>query len=64
MDVSSVNQVGNFTLSKVISVTNRIVDEGLMSQGNKLWFFAMSLFKDGVKREMFLSIRKADLAQV
>lgn len=59
-DVSSVNQVSNFNVSAAISVVNRMVDKGLMTKGNDLWCFAMSLFEDGVKRELFLNMPDDD----
>ncbi|KAK1435917.1 hypothetical protein QVD17_01690 [Tagetes erecta] len=52
----SVNQVGNSSISASISVINRMVDEGLMTSCSELWCFAVNLFEDNVKRELFMSL--------
>ncbi|KAI7751726.1 hypothetical protein M8C21_021847 [Ambrosia artemisiifolia] len=53
---STVNQVGNSSISASISVINRMVDEGLVASCSELWCFAVSLCEDSVKREIFLSL--------
>ncbi|PWA34272.1 DNA-binding domain-containing protein [Artemisia annua] len=55
-DSSTVNHAGNYSISGAISVINRMVDEGLMTTCSELWCFAISLFEDAVKRELFLSL--------
>ncbi|KAI3821822.1 hypothetical protein L1987_09395 [Smallanthus sonchifolius] len=54
---SSVNQVGDSSISACIGVINRMVDEGLMASCSELWCFAVNLFEDDVKRELFMSLR-------
>ncbi|KAL8244588.1 hypothetical protein R6Q59_010846 [Mikania micrantha] len=52
----SVNQVGNSSISASISVINRMVEDGLMTSCSELWCFAVNLFEDNVKRELFMSL--------
>ncbi|KAI3687210.1 hypothetical protein L1987_80904 [Smallanthus sonchifolius] len=52
----SVNQVGDSGISACIGVINRMVDEGLMASCSELWCFAVNLFEDNVKRELFMSL--------
>ncbi|GKG24739.1 hypothetical protein Tco_0395367 [Tanacetum coccineum] len=59
-DASCVNQVGIANISEVMSVINSMVNEGLMTKGDKLWCFAMTLFEDVVKRELFLNMPDND----
>ncbi|GJR11985.1 hypothetical protein Tco_0794637 [Tanacetum coccineum] len=59
-DASCVNQVGIASISEVMSVINSMVNEGLMTKGDKLWCFAMTLFEDVVKRELFLNMPDND----
>ncbi|KAI3687205.1 hypothetical protein L1987_80899 [Smallanthus sonchifolius] len=53
---SSVNQVGDSSISACIGVISRMVDEGLMASCSELWCFAVNLFEDAVKRELFMSL--------
>ncbi|KAI3821824.1 hypothetical protein L1987_09397 [Smallanthus sonchifolius] len=53
---SSVNQVGDSSISACIGVISRMVDEGLMASCSELWCFAVNLFEDDVKRELFMSL--------
>ncbi|KAI3687209.1 hypothetical protein L1987_80903 [Smallanthus sonchifolius] len=52
----SVNQVGDSSISACIGVISRMVDEGLMVSCSELWCFAVNLFEDDVKRELFMSL--------
>ncbi|KAI3502809.1 hypothetical protein L1887_31139 [Cichorium endivia] len=55
-DASPVNQSRDFSISEVVGLINRMVDDGIMTKGSDLWCFAMTLFEDAVKRELFLSL--------
>lgn len=59
-DASCVNQVGNASVSEAMSVINSMVNKGLMTKGDTLWCFAMTLFEDVVKRELFLNMPDDD----
>lgn len=49
-----------FSVEVVVNVLTRMVNNGLMTKGDKLWMFAMDLFEDRVKREVFLSLPDDD----
>ncbi|KAF5759753.1 putative transcription factor AP2-EREBP family [Helianthus annuus] len=51
-----VNQVGDCSISASIGVINRMVEKGLMTACSELWCFAVNLFEDSVKRELFMSL--------
>ncbi|KAI3763926.1 hypothetical protein L2E82_13924 [Cichorium intybus] len=55
-DASPVNQSRDFSISEAVGLINRMVDDGIMTKGSDLWCFAMTLFEDAVKRELFLSL--------
>ncbi|GJZ54991.1 hypothetical protein Tco_0610184 [Tanacetum coccineum] len=57
---SCVNQVDNASVSEAVSVITGTVNEGLMTKADKLWCFAMTLFEDVVKRELFLNMSDDD----
>ncbi|KAI3780277.1 hypothetical protein L2E82_10251 [Cichorium intybus] len=55
-DASTVNQSNDFSISAAVCLINKMVDDGILTKGSELWCFAMTLFKDVVKRELFLSL--------
>ncbi|KAL8216420.1 hypothetical protein R6Q57_023257 [Mikania cordata] len=52
----SVKQAGNSSISASVGVINRMVKDGLMTSCSELWCFAVDLFEDNVKRELFMSL--------
>lgn len=46
----------DFSINAAVTLINRMVDDELMTKGRVLWCFAMSLFEDAVKRELFMSL--------
>ncbi|GKB79687.1 hypothetical protein Tco_0946582 [Tanacetum coccineum] len=48
------NQNNKFSIEAVASVINHLVEGNLIVKGSTLWLFAMDLFEDPVKREMFM----------
>nr|KAJ0200994.1 hypothetical protein LSAT_V11C600319420 [Lactuca sativa] len=55
-DTSTVNQSHDFSISVVVGLINRLVDDGIMTNGSELWCFAMSLFEVPIKRELYLTL--------
>ncbi|GJV97413.1 Myb/SANT-like domain-containing protein [Tanacetum coccineum] len=55
-EMSNSNQSNNFSIEAVVSVINHLIEADLIVKGSTLWLFAMDLFKDIVKREMFMSM--------
>ncbi|MFS7997054.1 putative transcription factor AP2-EREBP family [Helianthus anomalus] len=49
-------EVSDFSISSSIGVINRMVEDGLMTSCSELWCFAVNLFEDDVKRELFMSL--------
>ncbi|XP_076933834.1 L10-interacting MYB domain-containing protein-like [Bidens hawaiensis] len=56
-DSSKLSQSTKFSIEGAICVLNQMVDAGLMREDEELWLFAMILFEDPVKREMFINMR-------
>ncbi|XP_076907398.1 uncharacterized protein LOC143563825 [Bidens hawaiensis] len=56
LKTSNVNQVTDSSIGASIGVINRMVAEGLMTSCSELWCFAVNLFEDDVKRELFMSL--------
>ncbi|KAI7724541.1 hypothetical protein M8C21_003397 [Ambrosia artemisiifolia] len=56
-DSSKLSQSTKFSIEAAMGVLNRMVDAGLMREDDELWFFAVDLFEDLVKREMFINVR-------
>ncbi|XP_076956673.1 L10-interacting MYB domain-containing protein-like [Bidens hawaiensis] len=56
-DSSKLSQSTKFSIEAAIGVLNQMVDAGLMREDEELWLFAMDLFEDPVKREMFINMR-------
>ncbi|XP_076907397.1 uncharacterized protein LOC143563824 [Bidens hawaiensis] len=56
LKTSNVNQVGDSSIRASVGVINRMVDDGLMTACSELWCFAVNLFEDDVKRELFMSL--------
>ncbi|KAL4564309.1 hypothetical protein LXL04_028369 [Taraxacum kok-saghyz] len=56
IDASPVNQSDEFSVIAVINLINNMVEDGIMTKGSELWCFAMTLFDDTVKRELFISL--------
>ncbi|XP_076894469.1 uncharacterized protein LOC143546765 [Bidens hawaiensis] len=57
-DSSKLSQSTKFSIEGAIGVFNQMVDAGLMREDEELWLFAMDLFEDPVKREMFINMRQ------
>ncbi|XP_076910500.1 uncharacterized protein LOC143576262 [Bidens hawaiensis] len=57
LNTSNVNQVCDSSIRASVGVINRMVDDGLMTACSELWCFAVNLFEDDVKRELFMSLR-------
>ncbi|KAI3708002.1 hypothetical protein L2E82_36991 [Cichorium intybus] len=55
-DASTVNKSNDFSIGAAVSLINKMVDDGILTKGSELWCFAMTLFEDVVKRELFLSL--------
>lgn len=55
-DASTVNQCNDYSIGAAVCLINKMVDDGIITKGSELWCFAMSLFEDAVKRELFLSL--------
>lgn len=55
-DTSTFNQSHDFSISVVVGLINRLVDDGIMTNGSELWCFAMSLFEVPIKRELYLTL--------
>ncbi|CAH1435318.1 unnamed protein product [Lactuca virosa] len=45
-----------FSINASVTLINRMVNDELMTKWSALWCFAMSLFEDAVKRELFMSL--------
>ncbi|KAI7742841.1 hypothetical protein M8C21_010654 [Ambrosia artemisiifolia] len=56
-DSSKLSQSTKFSIEVAMGVLNQMVDAGLMREDEELLFFAMDLFEDPVKREMFRNVR-------
>ncbi|KAL4566254.1 hypothetical protein LXL04_030367 [Taraxacum kok-saghyz] len=56
MDTSPINQSQDFGIIDAVSLINNMVADGIMTKGSDLWCFAMTLFEDAVKRELFISL--------
>ncbi|KAL4565840.1 hypothetical protein LXL04_029946 [Taraxacum kok-saghyz] len=56
MDASPVNQSQDVSIIDAVSLINNMVVDGIMTKGSDLWCFAMTLFEDAVKRELFISL--------
>ncbi|XP_076908587.1 uncharacterized protein LOC143565518 [Bidens hawaiensis] len=56
-DSSKLSQTTKFSIEGAVGVLNQMVDAGLMREDEDLWFFAIDLFEDPVKREMFINVR-------
>ncbi|GJV65502.1 retrovirus-related pol polyprotein from transposon TNT 1-94 [Tanacetum coccineum] len=55
-EMSNSNQSNKFSIEAVVSVINHLIEADLIVKGSTLWLFAMDLFEDPVKREMFMSM--------
>lgn len=55
-ETSTNNQSNKFSIDAVASVINHLIEAKLIVKGSMLWLFAMDLFEDPVKREMFMSM--------
>ncbi|PWA46266.1 myb/SANT-like domain-containing protein [Artemisia annua] len=55
-ETSTNNQSNKFSIDAVASVINHMIEAELIIKGSTLWLFAMDLFEDPVKREMFMSM--------
>nr|GEY21987.1 hypothetical protein [Tanacetum cinerariifolium] len=56
LDASCINQIDNASVNEVMTMINRMVNDGLMIKGDKLWCFTMILFENVMKREFFLNM--------
>nr|XP_043638520.1 uncharacterized protein LOC122609555 [Erigeron canadensis] len=54
---SKPSQSNEVSVDVAVGVLNRMVDAGLLNEYEELWFFAMDLLEDPVKRKMFMSVR-------
>ncbi|CAH1418654.1 unnamed protein product [Lactuca virosa] len=59
-DFSSISQSHDFGINAAVNLINRMVNDEIMTQGSELWCFAMCLFEDAVKRELFISLPDDD----
>ena len=59
-ETSTNNQSNKFSIDAVASVINHLIEAKLIVKGSTLWLFAMDLFEDPVKREMFMSMPDDD----
>ncbi|XP_035831197.1 uncharacterized protein At2g29880-like [Helianthus annuus] len=55
-DSSKLNQSTKFSIEAAMGLLSRMVDAGLVREDEELWLFAMDLFEDPVKREMFINV--------
>nr|GFA77119.1 hypothetical protein [Tanacetum cinerariifolium] len=55
-EMSISNQSNKFSIEAVVSVINHLIEAELIVKGSTLWLFAMDLFEDHIKREMFMSM--------
>ncbi|KAJ0901207.1 hypothetical protein HanPSC8_Chr08g0322661 [Helianthus annuus] len=55
-DSSKLSQSTKFSIEAAMGLLSRMVDAGLMREDEELWLFAMDLFEDPVKREMFINV--------
>ncbi|XP_071712117.1 L10-interacting MYB domain-containing protein-like [Rutidosis leptorrhynchoides] len=56
-DSSKLDESTKFTIGAAVGELNRMVDVGLMTEAGDLWLFAIDLFEDPVKREIFINMR-------
>ncbi|XP_035845391.1 uncharacterized protein LOC118491602 [Helianthus annuus] len=55
-DSSKLSQSTKFSIEAAMGLLSRMLDAGLMREDEELWLFAMDLFEDPVKREMFINM--------
>ncbi|XP_022019549.1 uncharacterized protein LOC110919584 [Helianthus annuus] len=53
---SKLSQSTKFSIEAAMGLLSRMVDAGLIREDKELWLFAMDLFEDSVKREMFINV--------
>nr|XP_043620348.1 uncharacterized protein LOC122592217 [Erigeron canadensis] len=55
-DASGDNKTSKFSIEAAVSIIGRMVEEEKMMEGDNVWMFAIDLFEDPIKREIFISL--------
>ncbi|GJU52844.1 hypothetical protein Tco_1226558 [Tanacetum coccineum] len=59
-DASGVNKDNPYSASRCMNVISDMIDGGMMPDDSPLFYLAMDLFEDAVKRELFMTMRTDD----